>query len=100
MGLYNLLFNHSVSPVEFGREVGLNDEEIDGVLQNDLQNIDNQLEEIDTKLDELDDKVSQLQQDDDIMKDDYFESYEDETPDDAFDSGFDDNLSDFGDDFL
>ncbi len=90
MGLYNLLFNHSVSPIEMGKELGLSEEEINEVLENDLNEIDSKLEEIDSKLEELDDKIEELSKDD-VMNTDYFESYEEEEMgDDDFGGGFDD----------
>ena len=86
MGLYNLLFNHSVTPAEFGHELGMNDEEINAALDQDL-------DEIESKLDEIDEKISKLSEeieDEDVMNSDYYESYEEDVSDSDFDSGFDD----------
>jgi len=98
MGLYNLLFNHSVSPVEMGHSLGMNDSEINSVLENDLNEIDSKLEEIDAKLDELDEKIDSNAMDEDVMSNEYFESYEEEVADNDFEGGFDDfeGLDDFG----
>ncbi len=90
MGLYNLLFNHSVSPVEMGHDMGMNDQEIDNILQNDINDMDTKLDEIDTKLDELDSKIDTMA-DNDIMNSDYFENYDEEDIDSGnFGGGFDD----------
>ena len=94
MGLYNLLFNHSVSPAEFGHDIGLNDSEINELLDNQMSEIDSKLDDIDSKLDELDSKVDSLASED-VMNSDYFESYEEDLSDNDFDGGFDD----FGGDF-
>ncbi len=91
MGLYNLLFNHSVSPTEFGHEIGMSDSEINEVLESDLDEIESKLDEIDSKLDELDEKIASVDSDEDVMNTDYFESYEEEDfSDDTFGGGFDD----------
>ena len=87
MGLYNMLFNHSVTPAEFGHDLGMNETEIDEMLENNLDEIDSKLDELDAKIDELDEKVSSLENED-VMNSDYFESYEEN--DNDFDSGFDD----------
>jgi len=87
MGLYNLLFNHSVTPEEFGRDIGMDDNEIQEVLNENFDEIDSKLEEIDSKLEELDSKINEMDSED-VMNSDYFESYEEESND--FDSGFDD----------
>ena len=89
MGLYNLLFNHSVTPAEFGHELGMNDEEINEALESSLEEIDSKLDEIDSKIEELDSKLDELQNED-VMNSDYFESYEEDLGDNDFDSGFDD----------
>jgi len=89
MGLYNMLFNHSVTPAEFGHELGMNNTEIDEVLESNLDEIDSKLDELDAKIDELDEKVSSLENED-VMNSDYFESYEENDLDNDFDSGFDD----------
>jgi septation ring formation regulator EzrA len=83
MGLYHLLFDHSVTPESLGHSLGMNESEIESV---DLGNVDEKLNEIDSKLDELDEKLSS----NDVMDNDYFESYEEETRDSDFDGGFDD----------
>jgi tetrahydromethanopterin S-methyltransferase subunit G len=83
MGLYHLLFDHSVTPESLGENLGMNASEIDSV---DLDNIDEKLNEIDSKLDEIDEKLSS----NDVMDNDYFESYEENTGDTDFESGFDD----------
>ncbi|NPA88141.1 MAG: hypothetical protein GXO01_05475 [Epsilonproteobacteria bacterium] len=92
MGLYNLLFNNSVSPIEFGHRIGLNDEEVNDVLHHELEDIDSKLEEIDSKLEELDEKIDSSG---DIMNNDYFEDYEAEEDMDFF--GGADDFGDFGD---
>ncbi|MEO1924132.1 MAG: hypothetical protein ABGX25_06450 [Nautiliaceae bacterium] len=90
MGLYNLLFNHSVTPMEFGKEMGLSEDEIQHVLDEELDEIESKLDEIDSKLEELDSKIDEVG-DNDVMNTDYFESYEEEdTVDDDFGGGFDD----------
>jgi septation ring formation regulator EzrA len=83
MGLYHLLFDHSVTPESLGERLGMNENEIENV---DLDNIDEKLNEIDSKLDEIDEKLSS----NDVMENDYFESYEENTGDTDFESGFDD----------
>jgi peptidoglycan hydrolase CwlO-like protein len=87
MGLYHLLFDHSVTPESLGESLGMNENEIDNV---DLDNIDEKLEEIDNKLDEIEEKLDSDVADNDVMDNDYYESYEEETGDSDFDSGFDD----------
>ena len=96
MGLYNLLFNHNVSPVEMGENLGMDEKEIDQVLQSDMDEIENKLDEIDAKLDELDDKLSDTNED--IMSNEYYENYEDEVSDNDFEGGYSDfdGLDDFG----
>ena len=89
MGLYNLLFNHSVTPAEFGHELGMNDEEINEALESSLDEIDSKLDEIDSKIEELDSKLEEIQNED-VMNSDYYESYEEDAGDNDFDSGFDD----------
>ena len=89
MGLYNLLFNHSITPVEFGESLGMNQNEINEVLENDFDEIDTKLDDIDNKIDELDEKIDQLEQEN-IMNNDYFENYEEDIGDSDFESGFDD----------
>jgi len=101
MGLYNLLFNHSVSPAEFGHEIGLNDTEIDNVLNSEFDEIQSKLDEIDSKLDEIDEKVDSMASDD-IMNNDYYESYEEGLEENTdFFGGADDfgDFDDFGGDF-
>jgi len=99
MGLYNLLFNHNVSPVQMGEGLGMNNNEINEVLENNLNEIDTKLDEIDSKLEELDTKTDDFTSglDEDAMSSEYFESYEDEVADNDFESGFDDfeGLDDF-----
>ena len=99
MGLYNLLFNHNVSPVQLGESLGMQSGEINEVLQNDLNEIDSKLNEIDEKLEELDAKIDDVSADldEDVMSSEYFESYEDEVADNDFEGGFDDfeGLDDF-----
>jgi len=90
MGLYNLLFNHSVTPVEFGHEIGMNDTEINEALEQNFDEIESKLDEIDSKLDELDEKINEMDMANDVMDSDYFESYEEDLADNDFDSGFDD----------
>jgi len=94
MGLYNLLFNRNVSPVDMGENLGMEESEINKVLENDLSEIDSKLEEIDAKLDELDSKLDG----DDIMSNEYYESYEEELGDNDFEGGYSDfdGLDDFG----
>ncbi len=89
MGLYNMLFNHSISPVEFGENLGMNQNEINDVLENNFDEIDTKLDELDSKIDELDEKIDSLDNDD-IMKSDYFENYGEDLEDNDFESGFDD----------
>ncbi|WP_457564524.1 hypothetical protein [Caminibacter sp.] len=89
MGLYNLLFNHSVSPVEMGHTLGMDESEIQNVLEEDISEIDSKLDEIDSKLDELDEKIDSLSNED-VMNTDYFESYEEEDLGSDFGGGFDD----------
>lgn len=91
IGLYNLLFNHSVTPQEFGKDLGMSEDEISKVLEENFDEIDSKLEEIDSKLDELDEKIDEIDNDTDVMNTDYFESYEEEDiSDDMFGGGFDD----------
>jgi len=91
MGLYNLLFNHSVSPDEFGKEIGMSDNEINEVLESNLDEIDAKLDELDSKMEELDSKLEELADEKDIANNDYFENYEKEDlADSDFNSGFDD----------
>jgi len=90
MGLYNLLFNHSVSPVEMGHTLGMDESEINNILEEDLSEIDSKLDEIDSKLDELDSKIDEISNDTDVMNTDYFESYEEEDLGSDFGGGFDD----------
>jgi len=86
IGLFNLLFNNSVTPNEFGKDIGMSEDEI-SKLEDNFNEIDSKLEEIDSKLEELDSKLT----DEDVMNTDYFESYEeDDTNDDMFGGGFDD----------
>ena len=80
MGLYNLLFNHSVTPNEFGYEMGMNDNEINESLNQNFDEIDSKFDELDSKIDELDQKVDN-------------ENFVDNND---FDSGFDD-FGDFDD---
>jgi len=94
MGLYNLLFNHSVTPAQFGHEIGLDDKEIDELLNKEFDEIDSKLDEIDSKLEELDEKIENIS-DEDVMQNDYFEDYEAED-----DLDFYGGVDDFGgDDF-
>ena len=99
MGLYNMLFNHNVTPFQMGESLGMNSSEINEVLQNDLNEIDSKLNEIDSKLEELDAKIDDVASDvdEDVMTNEYFESYEDEVVDNDFNGGFDDfeGLDDF-----
>ena len=60
MGLYNLLFNNDVSPEEFGKEMGMSEEEISNL---DVSEIDSKLEEITSQLDEIDSKLSEMDSD-------------------------------------
>ena len=90
MGLYNLLFNNSVSPTELGQNLGMDEKEINEMLQSDFNEIESKLEEIDAKLEELDNKLDENVAEEDVMQNDYFESYEEELGDNDFDSGFDD----------
>jgi hypothetical protein len=90
MGLYNLLFNHSVSPVEMGHTLGMDENEINDILEQDMSEIDEKLNEIDSKLDELDNKIDELSDNNDVMDTDYFESYEEEDFGSDFGGGFDD----------
>ncbi|WP_457563950.1 hypothetical protein [Caminibacter pacificus] len=102
MGLYNLLFNHSVSPAQFGHDIGLDEQEINNVLDNELSEIDSKLDEIDSKLDELDTKVDELSDEvasDDIMNNDYYESYEEGLEENTDFFGGIDDFGDFGGDF-
>jgi hypothetical protein len=96
MGLYHLLFDHSVTPESLGQSLGMNENEIDNV---DLNEIDEKLDEIDTKLDEIDEKLDENLADNDVMDNDYYESYEEDTGDTDFGSGFDDfnGLDDYDD---
>jgi peptidoglycan hydrolase CwlO-like protein len=87
MGLYHLLFDHSVTPESLGQSLGMNENEIDNV---ELDNIDEKLDEIDSKLDEIDEKLDENLTDNDVMGNDYYESYEEDTGDTDFGSGFDD----------
>jgi peptidoglycan hydrolase CwlO-like protein len=87
MGLYHLLFDHSVTPESLGQSLGMNENEIDNV---ELDNIDEKLDEFDTKLDEIEEKLDTNEASDDVMDNDYYENYEGETGDNDFDSGFDD----------
>jgi peptidoglycan hydrolase CwlO-like protein len=94
MGLYNLLFNHSVTPAQFGHEIGLDDKEIDELLNKEFDEIDSKLDEIDSKLEELDEKIENISNED-VMQNDYFEDYEAED-----DLDFYGGVDDFGgDDF-
>jgi len=99
MGLYNLLFNHNVSPVQMGESLGMDSSEINEVLQSDLSEIDSKLDEIDAKLEELDAKIDDVSADldEDVMTSEYYENYEDEVADNDFEGGFDDfeGLDDF-----
>ena len=88
MGLYNLLFNNSVSPAEFGHEIGMNETEINEALEANLDEIESKLDELDSKIEELDSKMDELSED--VMDSDYYESYEEDLADNEFDSGFDD----------
>jgi peptidoglycan hydrolase CwlO-like protein len=92
MGLYHLLFDYSVTPENFGESLGMDKNEINETIDNDFDNIDERLDEIDNKLDEIDQKLDEENSDnsDDIMDNDYYESYENNLPDNDFDSGFDD----------
>jgi len=49
MGLYNLLFNNSVSAEDFANKLGVDESEI----EEKLENIDEKLEDIDKELEEL-----------------------------------------------
>jgi len=97
MGLYNLLFNHNVTPKDFGENIGLDDNQINEVLQNDISEIDTKLDEIDAKLEEIDSKIDEASLNQDVMDSEYFESYEEEVSDNDFEGGFDDfeGLDDF-----
>jgi prefoldin subunit 5 len=98
MGLYNLLFNRNVTPVEMGESLGMSNNEVEEILQNDLNDIDAKLNDIDSKLEELDAKIDDVSSDDgDVMDNEYFENYEDEVSDNDFEGGFDDfeGLDDF-----
>ena len=88
MGLYNLLFNHSVTPEEFGKEIGMDENEINEALESNLDEIESKLDEIDSKIEELDSKMDELSED--VMDSDYYESYEEDLADNDFSSGFDD----------
>lgn len=89
MGLYNLLFNHSLSPVEFGENLGMNQNEIDEVMENNFNEIDTKLDELDNKIDELDEKIDSLD-DENSIENGYFENYEENDINSDFNSGFDD----------
>ena len=89
MGLYNLLFNHSVSPAEFGYKLGMNDTEINEAIESNFDEIDSKLDEIDAKIDELDSKIDNFE-DNDVMSSDYFENYDEEDIGNDFESDFDD----------
>jgi len=99
MGLYNLLFNSRITPVQMGESMGMSGSEINDVLHNDLSEIDSKLDEIDSKLEELDAKIDDVSAglDEDVMSSEYFESYEEEVADNDFEGGFDDfeGLDDF-----
>jgi len=90
MGLYNLLFNNSVSPTELGQNLGMDEKEINELLESEFNEIESKLEEIDSKLEELDNKLDENVAENDVMQNDYFESYEEELGDSDFDIGFDD----------
>ncbi|WP_024787339.1 MULTISPECIES: hypothetical protein [unclassified Lebetimonas] len=92
MGLYHLLFDHSVTPENFGESLGMDTNEINETTGNNFDYIDERLGEIDNKLDEIDQKLDENNSanSDDIMDNDYYESYENNLPDNDFDSGFDD----------
>ena len=92
MGLYNLLFNHNVSPMEMGEALGMDESEINNMFESDLEEITSKLDEIDEKLSNMEEKL-----DEDVMDNEYFESYEDEVADNDFEGGFDDfeGLDDF-----
>ena len=96
MGLYNLLFNHNVTPKDFGENIGLDNNQINEVLQNNISEIDTKLEEIDAKLKEIDSKIDEVSLTQDVMDSKYFENYE-ERSDNDFEKGFDDfeGLDDF-----
>ena len=89
MGLYHLLFDHSVSPENLGVNLGMSENEINEAMDSNFDDIDERLSEIDSKLDEID---SKLDSDDsnDVMNSDYYENYEGNETDNDFDSGFDD----------
>ena len=89
MGLYHLLFDHSVSPENLGENLGMSEKEINEAMDSNFDDIDERLSEIDSKLDEIDAK---LDSDDsgDVMNSDYYENYEEDEGDSDFDSGFDD----------
>jgi peptidoglycan hydrolase CwlO-like protein len=98
MGLYNLLFNHNVSAAEFGHEIGLSDNEINSILENEMSEIDSKLEEIDSKLEEIDSKIDNVASED-IMNNDYYESYEEGLEENTDFFGGVDDFGDFGGDF-
>jgi len=89
MGLYNMLFNNSVTPAEFGHELGMNEEEINEAIENNFDDIDERLSEIDSKLDDIDSKLNTTN-DGEVMNSDYYENYEEDESDSDFESGFDD----------
>jgi peptidoglycan hydrolase CwlO-like protein len=53
MGLYNLLFNNSISAEEFAKEMGVNED--------DLNDIDAKLDEITSQLDDMQDKLDEIE---------------------------------------
>ena len=87
MGLYNLLFNHSVTPEEFGKEIGMDESEINEALESSLDEIDSKLDEIDSKIEELDAKLDELDNED-VLSGDY-ESFDEGLASEDF-GGFDD----------
>lgn len=83
MGLYNLLFNHDITPMQLQNQ-----------LHTDTHGLDESLEEIEEKLDVLDDKLDTLDDKIDLLEADTpgqndFEGLED--------VDFDDGFDDFGD---
>ena len=100
MGLYNLLFNHSVTPATFGHEIGLSDNEINSVLSSEFDDIESKLDDIDAKLDEIEAKIKEENTfSEDIMDNDYYESYEEGLEENTDFFGGVDDFGDFGGDF-
>jgi len=85
MSLFNLLFNHDVSPHEFAQQAGLSEEDF-SQLEEKIDSLSEEISQIDQKLDEIDQNIDNLS---DIEPDTGFADFE---PDDTgFDfGGFDD----------